>query len=106
MAAELVHQAQRQYDGIRSIGPVCEITHTDIEPMTRRLVTCTVPLPPDYYSKKGAETRLVIVSGTSGQDDSTEVVEKVLVKSHSCVEFLTRYLTWYVLKGIFITLLL
>lgn len=87
-------QIQRHYEGIRYIGPVCEITHTDIDNVTRRLVSVSVPLPSDYRSKKGSDSRLVIVSGTDGGEGSTEVIDKVRVKSLTRVECLSRYLTW------------
>lgn len=100
MGAELVSQIQRQYEGMRSIGPVCEITHNDVEAITRRLVSMSIPLPPDYQSRRNSDSRLVIVSGTGeeegGAQEGTEIIQKLHVKSSSSVQFLTRYLTWYV----------
>lgn len=74
------------------MGPICEVTHTDTELLTRRLVTMTVPLPEDFHSR-GTDGRLVVVSGTGNDSQPPEVIEKCIALPSS-VEFLTRHLTW------------
>lgn len=91
VASDLISQMQKQYSCIQSMGPVCEVTHTDTEPITRRLVNMTIPLP-EAYNPRRPDGKLVIVSG-AGDGEPIEVIEKCHI-TEACAEFLTRHLTW------------
>lgn len=90
MATDIIAQLQKQFPIILGVGPICEVMHTDTEPITRRLVTMTVPAPED--NSRTDSGKMVIVSGLP-EPNQIEIIEKC-VTGYGSVEFLTRYLLW------------